>query len=318
MQTGVQHTIGNVVRTLKNPRDLKEKVIQTILLLLATIAVFVIILITFFIFKNGFPIFKEHGFWNVIAGQIWNPTKSVFGFLPMIVGTFYVTFVALIIGIPFGLATAIFLAELSSSRMQKIIRPAIELLAGIPSVIHGLFGMVVINEVMRYIQRNYLGGILPPEYQWGYSVLSGGIILAIMILPTLINISEDSIRAVPKSYKQGALALGSTHIQTIFRVIIPAAKSGITSAVILSMGRALGETMAVIMVVGNMPMLPEHPLYSIFAPISTLTATIAMEMGYAGPEHRQALFALGIVLFCIVALLNTFAIIIRRGARADA
>ncbi len=316
MQTTMRHKPSGGSKVFRKPKGGQEGIIHALLLLAAVCAVIIIFLITYFIFQTGLPVFKEYGIWNILSGEVWQPTKSVFGILPMITGTFYVTLLALLIGVPFGIATAIFLAEMSTERTSKIIRPAIELLAGIPSVIYGLFGMVVINEIMRYIQRNVFGNVLPSEYQMGYSVLSGGIVLAIMILPTIINISEDAIKAVPKSYKQGALALGSTHIQAIFRVIVPAAKSGIISGIVLAMGRALGETMALIMVIGNMPIIPGHGLYSIFAPISSLTATIALEMGYAAPEHRAALFALGIVLFCIVALLNTFAILfIRKGAR---
>lgn len=280
----------------------------------ASISVIVIIMIAYFVFREGMPIFLEHGVWNMISGSTWNPTRQIYGVFPLIYGTFYVTFIALIIGVPLGLATAIFLAEISNEKAARIIRPAIELLAGIPSVVYGLFGMVVVNEFMRVIQRNYLGNILPDDYKWGYSVLSGGIILAIMILPTIINISEDAIRAVPYKYKEGALGLGATHFQTIFGVILPAARSGIVSAVVLGMGRAIGETMALIMVVGNMPIIPDSFLYSIFSPVATLTATIALEMGYADPTHRSALFAVGMVLFVIIALLNIVGILLNKKA----
>lgn len=289
-----------------------EKIIQPILFLAASMAVFIIILIAFFIFQKGVPIFQQYGLFNIIMGKVWHPDDKIYGIFPMIVGTFYVTFLALLIGVPLGLATAVFLAELATETGAKIIRPAIELLAGIPSVIYGLFGMVVINDVMRFIERKWLYNFLPDDYRWGYSVLSGGIVLAVMILPTIINISEDALRAVPRAYKEGSLALGSTHMQTIFKVIIPAAKSGIISAIVLAMGRALGETMALIMVIGNVAVLPQHGIFSLFAPLSSLTGTIALEMGYAGPEHRAALFAVGIVLFCIIALLNGCAILITR------
>lgn len=305
------------MKTQKKPyrtSQLSEKIAKPLLFVTALSAVFITILIAFFIFQQGLPVFGEFGVWNILTGKTWRPTEEIYGILPMVVGTFYVTFLALVIGIPFGLATAIFLAELATEKTAGIIRPAIELLAGIPSVIYGLFGMVVINEAMRFIERELLSNVLPENYRWGYSILSGSVVLAIMILPTIINISEDAIRAVPRSYKEGSLALGSTHIQTIFRVILPSAKSGIISAVILAMGRALGETMALIMVIGNVPMLPQHGILSLFAPASTLTGTIALEMGYAGPEHRAALFMIGVVLFCIIALLNAFTIVaIRRG-----
>ena len=293
---------------------LEENFIKYLLLLCAVTAVFIITLLVVFIFRQGLPVFGEHGFLNILLGKAWNPTASIYGILPMTVGTFYVTFLALLIGVPCGLATAIFLAELAGEQVARVIRPAIELLAAIPSVIYGLFGMVVINELIRYMESNWFLNYLPENYRWGYSVLSGAIVLAIMILLTIINISEDALRAVPRAYKEGALALGSTHFQTIFKVILPAAKSGIISAVVLAMGRALGETMALIMVIGNVTMLPQHGLWSIFAPVSTLTGVIALEMGYAGPEHRAALFAVGVVLFCIIAFLNSVALLlIRRG-----
>ncbi|NLT94130.1 MAG: phosphate ABC transporter permease subunit PstC [Clostridia bacterium] len=287
--------------------QLSDKIAKPLLFGMALTAFSITVLIAFFIFQQGLPVLGEYGIWNILTGKSWRPTEGIYGILPMIAGTFYVTFLALAIGVPFGLATAVFLAELATEKTARIIRPAIELLAGIPSVIYGLFGMVVINEAMRFIEREILAGVLPPEYRWGYSILSGGMVLAIMILPTIINISEDAIRAVPRSYKEGALALGSSHIQTILQVILPSAKSGIISAVILAMGRALGETMALIMVIGNVPMLPRHGILSLFAPAATLTGTIALEMGYAGPEHRAALFMIGVVLFCIIALLNSFA-----------
>jgi phosphate transport system permease protein len=292
--------------------QLSERIAKPVLFLTALTAVFITILIAFFIFKQGLPVLDEFGVMNILTGKVWQPTKEVYGILPMRVGTFYVTFLALLIGVPFGLATAIFLAELATEKTVKIVRPAIELLAGIPSVIYGLFGMVVINEAMRFIEREILASVLPENYRWGYSILSGSIVLAIMILPTIINISEDAIKAVPRTYKEGALALGSTHIQTIFQVLLPAAKSGILSAVILAMGRALGETMALIMVIGNVTMIPQHGIWSLFAPASTLTGTIALEMGYAAPEHRAALFMIGVVLFCIIALLNAFTILAAR------
>ncbi len=293
-----------------------EAIIRPILFTSALTAVFVIVLIAFFIFQKGWPVISSYGLWNMLSGTVWQPTKEIYGILPMLTGTFYITLIALLIGIPFGLATAIYLSEIAPPRTAGIIRPAIELLAAIPSVIYGLFGIVVINTFMRYLQRGLLSGILPPDYQLGYSVLSGGIVLAIMILPTIINIAEDSLKAVPRAYKEAALALGSTHIQTIFRVLIPAAKSGIVSAIVLAMGRSIGETMALIMVIGNVTALPQHGLLSVFAPSSSLTATIALEMGYAGPQHQAALFAVGIVLFCIIALLNSFVIAFtRRGGQ---
>lgn len=294
----------------------KEVFMRNLMLAAAFVAVFTILLIAFFILREGLPVFLEYGFLDIITGTVWNPTKYIYGILPMIVGTFYVTFLALLIGVPTGLATAVYLADFAG-KTGRVIRPAIELLAGIPSVLYGLFGMVAVNQVMRWLQRDVLAGAIPREYTQGYSVISGAIVLAIMILPTMINISEDAIKAVPVSYKQGSLALGGTHIQTIFKVVLPAARSGIISAIILAMGRALGETMALIMVLGNSALLPKHGLWSIFAPISSLTGTIALEMGYAGPDHRAALFAIGIVLFVIIGILNGIAWMFTGGKGAE-
>jgi len=285
----------------------QEKLIERILLLSALTQALVIVLIGFFIFKEGFPVMQKYGIFNFILGETWNPTRQVYGIYPMIIGTIIVTLGALVLGVPLGVATAIFLAEIAPASIARYFRPAIELLAGIPSVVYGLFGMVMVKNLVLYIERELLGNILPPEYKLGYSVLTASVILAVMILPTIINISEDAIRSVPLEYKEGSLALGATHWQTISRVLVPAAGSGILASVVLGMGRALGETMAVIMVAGNTAIVPGFSPLSIFAPVRTLTGNIALEMGYAGPEHQQALFATGIVLFIFIMLLNVAA-----------
>ncbi len=286
----------------------KEKIYEKILLISAFVSVITIILIGGFIFKEGSPIITKVGLFKFLLGREWAPTSDVFGIFPMILGTFAVTIGALVLGVPLGVATAVFLAEFAPPRVCKIIRPAVELLAGIPSVVYGLFGMVIINDMIMKVERNYLAGILKPEYQRGYSVLGAAIILAIMILPTVINISEDAIRSVPREYKEASLALGATDWQTIYKVLIPAASSGIIAAIVLGMGRALGETMAVIMVAGNTVAMPD----SIFAPVRTLTGNIAIEMGYASGDHVKALFATGIVLFIIIMVLNTAATFIAK------
>lgn len=294
----------------------KEKIIETGLFIAAITQVLVIILIGFFVFKEGLPVMQKYGVIEFLFGEIWNPTNQIYGIYPMIIGTIVVTLGSLILGVPLGIATAIFLAEIVPDKIGRIFRPAIELLAGIPSVIYGLFGMVLVKNLILYIEREFLGAVLPPQYQVGYSVLTASIILAVMILPTIINISEDSIRSVPMEYKEGSLALGATHWQTISKVLLPAAKSGIMTSVVLGMGRALGETMAVIMVAGNTVLIPELSPAGIFAPVRTLTGNIALEMGYAGPEHQQALFATGIVLFVFIMVLNLFAgYIARKGVR---
>lgn len=281
----------------------REKVYEKILLACAFVSVVVIVFIGGFVLKEGLPIFEKVGVLNFLLGTEWRPTAGYYGILPMIIGTFVVTLGAMTLGVPLGVATAIYLAEFSHPKVSRMIRPAVELLAGIPSVVYGLFGMVIVNSIIMHVQRNYLSNILAPQYQKGFSVLSAAIILAIMILPTVINISEDAIKSVPKEYKEASLALGATHWQTVYKVIVPAAVSGIVAAVVLGMGRALGETMAVIMVAGNTPLIPK----SIFAPVRTLTGNIAIEMNYASGYHMNALFATGIVLFVIIMLLNTIA-----------
>lgn len=281
----------------------REKVYEKILLSCAFVSVVVIVFIGGFVLKEGLPIFEKVGVFKFLLGTEWRPTAGYYGILPMIIGTFVVTFAAMVLGVPLGVATAIYLAEFAHPRVSRMIRPAVELLAGIPSVVYGLFGMVIVNSIIMHVQRGYLSSILAPQYQKGFSVLSAAIILAIMILPTVINISEDAIKSVPTEYKEASLALGATHWQTVYKVIVPAAVSGIIAAVVLGMGRALGETMAVIMVAGNTPLIPK----SIFAPVRTLTGNIAIEMNYASGYHMNALFATGIVLFVIIMLLNTVA-----------
>lgn len=294
---------------------LNEKIIERGLFCAALVQVFVIVLIGFFVFKEGLPVMQKYGVVNFLLGKTWNPTNYIYGIYPMIIGTIVVTIGSLVLGVPLGIATAIFLAEIVPEKIGRLFRPAIELLAGIPSVVYGLFGMVLVKNVVLYIEREILGNILPSQYQWGYSVLTASVILAVMILPTIINISEDAIRSVPLEYKEGSLALGATHWQTISRVLVPAARSGILASVVLGMGRALGETMAVIMVAGNTVAIPALSLWGIFAPVRTLTGNIALEMGYAGPEHQQALFATGIVLFVFIMILNLIAgQIARKGA----
>lgn len=275
-----------------------ENLIAKLFLFCALVAVFSVLLITVFIFISGWPIIARYGT-AFIFGSRWYPTQGVFGILPMIAGTFSVVLGALLLGVPMGLAGAIFLAEIAPSRVAKIVRPAVELLAGIPSVVYGFFGMIILVPLIR----EYLGGV-------GYSVLAGSVILAVMILPTIITISEASLRAVPAEFKEGSLALGATHWQTISRILLPAASSGIIASIVLGMARAIGETMAVIMVTGNVTRVPG----SILDPVRTLTGNIVMEMGYATGEHQQALFATGIVLFVFIVLLNLLVNFISRRA----
>lgn len=269
-----------------------ERIIQLFLFLCAFIAVLGVILITFFIIKEGWPVIQKVGFFNFIFGKQWAPTQQIYGIYPMILGSVFATLGALVLGVPIGVGCAVFLAEIAKPRIANIVRPGIELLAGIPSVVYGLYGLVVIVPFIRKIFNNQ-----------GFSILAGSIILAIMILPTIISISESAIRAVPKDYKEASLALGGSHWQAIYKVIVPAARSGIIAGIILGMGRAIGETMAVIMITGNSTLVPE----SILSPIRTLTGNIGIEMGYASGEHQQALFATGIVLFIFIMVLNVIA-----------
>ena len=278
-------------------KKFKEKLSGRIFLALALSSISALALITVFIIANGVPIIAKVGVFDFVFGMKWAPTEGYFGIFPMIIGSISVTLGAAVLGVPVGICCSVFLAEFAPSAMSTIFRPAIQLLAGIPSVVYGFWGLLFIVPAVR----NYLGGP-------GLSILTGSIILAIMILPTIISISEVSILALPKQYKEGALALGMTHWQTIYAVMLPAAKSGIVAAVILGIGRAIGETMAVIMVLGNAVAVPQ----SILDPVRTLTTNIGIEMGYASGEHQQALFATGIVLFIAIMLLNSLAQFITR------
>jgi phosphate ABC transporter permease protein PstC len=272
-----------------------EKLIQITLAIIAFSAISFLLLITFFIFFEGTPVIIKYGIKNFLFGLDWYPTEKSFGILPMIIGSIEVTIGALVIGIPLGLACSITLTEFSSKRLRQILKPVIELLAGIPSVVYGFIGVVILVPFIR----DNLGGP-------GLSVLAASIILGIMILPTIISISIDSLLAVPKSYREGSIALGATKWQTVVMVIFPAARSGIITSIILGMGRAIGETMAVIMIAGNAINIPR----SILDPVRTLTSNIALEVGYSTGEHRQALFATGIILFIIIMVLNSVANVI--------
>ncbi len=277
--------------------EIKEKIVEKTLLMIALSSIAILALIAFFIFEQGVPLIFKVGLRSFILGDRWIPSQGSYGILSMIVGSFWVTFGALLLGIPLGLACAIFLCEWVPPSAGMVLRPTIQLLAAIPSVIYGFWGLIVLVPLVR----TYLGGP-------GLSILSGSAVLGFMILPTIISISEDSLRALPPSYKAGALALGATHWQTIWRVLIPAARSGIVASIILGMGRAIGETMAMIMILGNAVKMPASFLDS----ARTLTTNIGIEMGYASGDHRQALFATGVILFFIIMILNSLAITLSR------
>jgi phosphate transport system permease protein len=270
----------------------KEHFVKWTLTLFAFSSLLFLFLIFLFILLEGLPLFHKVGLGKIIFGFKWAPTKGFFGIFPMIVSSFLVTFGAVAVGAPMGLACAIYLSEYSGKKVNMFLKPALELLAGIPSVVYGFLGVIYIVPLIR----NYLGGS-------GFSLLTTSIILGVMILPTIISISFDALMTVPKTYREGSLAMGATKWQTIYRVVIPAAKSGILASFILGMGRAIGETMAVIMVAGNALKIP----INILDPLRTLTSNIALELAYATGDHRQSLFSTGVVLLVIIMVLNYIA-----------
>lgn len=267
----------------------KEKIWKKIFFLTAAFSILSVLLICIFLFANGIPAIKEIGFFDFLFGKKWKPGSELYGIFSMIIGTIYVTAGAIIFGVPAGLFTAIFLSEFCPKKLHKVLKHAIDLLAGIPSVVYGFFALMVIVPFVRDV----FGGN-------GSSVLSASILLGIMILPTIISVSESAILAVPSSYYEGARALGASHERSVFFTVVPAAKSGIFAGIILGIGRAAGETMAVIMVAGNQARIPD----SILKGVRTLTANIVIEMGYATDLHRQALIATGVVLFVFIMIIN--------------
>ncbi len=285
-----------------------EKAIEKIILISAIVSTISVALITIFIFKTGLPALEKVGILNFVMGTEWRPTNEKFGILPLISGTLSVTLGALVIGVPTGIACAVFLSEVAPSKIARPFKSAIELLAGIPSVVYGFFGLIVLVPAIRtYIVPIFQ--IFNPDISTnGFSILAGSIILAIMILPTIVSLSKNAISAVPREFKEASLALGANKRETIVKIILPAAKSGIFSSIILGMGRAIGETMAVLLITGNVAQMPK----TLLDPVATLTGTIAMEMSYAGPFHQQSLFAVGIVLFIIIMILNILAQLIMK------
>jgi len=270
----------------------REKLVEKVLLVVACSTILSLMLIAVFMLKEGVPFLLKVGLRRFLFSSEWQPRNGQYGIYPMIVASLWVTVGALLVGGPLGIAGAIFLTEFVPRGVMRVVKPAIELLAGIPSVVFGFIGVMVVAPFIR----EYAGGP-------GLSVLAAALILGIMILPTVMSISTDAISAVPQSFREGALALGATRWQAVHMVVLRAARSGIIAGVILGMGRAIGETMAVIMVAGNAVKMPHSPLDS----VRTLTANIALEMGFATGMHRQALFATGLVLFVVIMLLNSLA-----------
>ncbi|MGN0136416.1 phosphate ABC transporter permease subunit PstC [Anaerotignum sp.] len=268
---------------------MKEQVMKGVFAAAAALSILAVALICVFLFANGVPAIQKIGAVDFLLGRTWKPSNDIYGIFPMIVGSVYVTAGAVIIGVPLGILCAVFLAWFCPEKLYKVVKPAVELLAGIPSIVYGFFGLVVIVPIMQSL----FGGS-------GKGILTASILLGIMILPTIIGVSESSIRAVPMAYYEGSLGLGATHERSVFFAVLPAAKQGILAGVILGVGRAIGETMAVVMIAGNQPVIPN----SIFSGVRTMTANIVMEMGYAADLHRQALLGTAVVLFVFILIIN--------------
>ena len=266
----------------------KEIIMKYLFLLCACVSVLCVGLICFFLFGSGLPAIAEIGPLQFLLGTTWRPSNDLYGIAPMILGSLYVTAGAVLVGVPIGVLTSLYLARFSTPRIRRILSPAVSLMAGIPSIVYGFFGLVVMVPVIRTL----FGG--------GKSMMTASLLLGIMILPTIISVSVSALNAVPNSYYEGALALGATHERSVFFTVLPAAKSGILAATVLGIGRAVGETMAVIMVAGNQPVIPN----SLFEGVRTLTANIVLEMGYAADLHREALIATAVVLFVFILIIN--------------
>lgn len=282
----------------KNVIEVTAKVIFTVF---AFIAVAAVISLTVYMFIKGLPALGEVGIAGILFGTVWEPTAATphYGIFYVILTSIAGTAMAIIIGVPIGLLTAVFLAEVASAKLSKVVKPAVELLAGIPSIVYGLIGIMVLNPLMYKLEKIIFAGSKTHQFTGGSNLISAVLVLAIMILPTVINISESSIRAVPKHYKAASLAMGATHIQTIFKVILPAAKSGIMTAVVLGIGRAIGEAMAITLVAGSAVNFPLP-----FNSVRFLTTAIVSEMAYSTDTHRRVLFTIGLVLFVFIMIIN--------------
>ena len=283
-------------------KNFRETFMKIVFLIAACASILAVALICVFLFANGVPAINEIGVGNFLLGQTWRPGNDIYGIFPMILGSIYVTAGAIVVGVPIGLLTAIFMARFCPAKLYSILKPAVELLAGIPSVVYGFFGMVVIIPLIRQAFHLSSGDVM----------LTACLLLGIMILPTIITTSEAAIRAVPNSYYEGSLALGATHERSVFFATLPAAKSGVLTGVVLGIGRAIDETMAVIMVAGNQARMPEGLLKG----VRTMTANIVLEMGYASGLHREALIATGVVLFVFILIINLALSLLKKGERA--
>lgn len=284
-------------------RDFKETFMKYVFLFCATLSIVSIILIFYFIFQGAIPFLLKTGVWNFLSGSVWRPTASTpkFGIFPMIVGSFAVTIGAVIIGVPIGVLTAVFMAYFCPEKLYRYAKPAINLMAAIPSIIYGFFAL----QLLVPLSRRLFGGT-------GMNIITASILLGIMILPTIIGLSESAIRAVPKDFYSASMGLGATHERSVMSVVVPAARSGILSSVILGIGRAIGETMAVILVAGNQPALPRR----LTSGVRTLTTNIVLEMGYASGDHRDALIATAAVLFVFIIIINSIFMLIKKNKEA--
>lgn len=273
-------------------KKFSETAMRWVFLLTALVSVACVALICIFLLASGLPAIREIGWKNFLLGRVWKPGADIYGIFPMIVGSVYVTGLALLIGVPIALLTAVYLAYFCPAKAYRLVKPAIDLMAGIPSVVYGFFGIAVLVPLVRALGEPFNGK--------GNAILTASMLLAMMILPTIIGVVEPAIRAVPRSYYEGSLALGATHERSVFKAVLPAARSGVLAGIVLGLGRAMGETMAVIMVAGNQARMPK----GIFQGVRTLTGNIVLEMGYAVGLHREALIATGVVLFVFILLIN--------------
>ena len=280
-------------------RKFSESFMKFIFSISACASIVAVALICIFLFSNGIKTMFKIDVWDFLSGSDWEPSRNIYGIWPMIVGSIYVTAGAIIIGVPIGLLCAVFMAKFCPDWLYRFLKPATNLMAGIPSIVYGFFGLVVIVRILQ----NTIGV--------GKSVLAASIMLGIMILPTIISVSESAIRAVPESYYEGALALGATHERSVFFATLPAAKSGVMAGIILGIGRAIGEALAVNMVAGNQPIIPD----SIFSGVRTLTSNIVLEMGYAQDLHREVLIATSVVLFVFILIINTLFSLVKKGEK---
>ncbi|PWM75573.1 MAG: phosphate ABC transporter permease subunit PstC [Bacillota bacterium] len=292
----------------------RENVMQWVFTLCACVSILSVALICIFLFANGIPTIGKIGPLKFLLGTTWKPGNDVYGILPMILGSIYVTAGAIVVGVPIGLLTAIYMSRFASNRVNKVLLPAVQLLAGIPSVVYGFFGMVVmVPTIQAILKTDFVRKVLHINNGKGMSLFTASLLLGIMILPTIITVSKTSLDAVPQSYYEGSLALGATHERSVFCTVLPAAKSGVLSAIILGIGRAIGETMAVVMVAGNQTWMPQ----GLFQGLRTMTSNIVIEMGYAADLHREALIATGVVLFVFILLINlSFSIVKEREKNA--